>query len=223
MRAYGNNTDILIDRDREAISHLTCTKYGLAPPLLARFKNGLLYRYIPGDVCTPQDLINEHIWRPVARRLGRWHATVPISAVSSHASMNGGPNGNPTKSQLEQRQPSPNIWTVMQRWVKALPQGDAKEQARKEFLEKELNRSFEELNNKDGPGEDGFVFGHLVCLFKSSQQVFNLLLTFLFQDLLSANVIMTGPSGEDGQRPVSFIDYEVSTDEAIGNTAVDLF
>ena len=162
LRAYGNNTEILIDRDREATSHLTCSKYGLAPPLLARFQNGLLYRFIPGDVCTAQDLTNESIWRPVARRLGKWHATIPITAVSSYASTDGESNGAHKKSNLELRQPSPNIWAVMRKWVQALPQGDDKERARKVFLEKELERSFDDLDSKDGPGEDGFVFGHLV-------------------------------------------------------------
>ena len=162
LRAYGNNTEILIDRDREATSHLTCSKYGLAPPLLARFQNGLLYRFIPGDVCTAQDLTNEGIWRPVARRLGKWHATIPTTAVSSYAATDGERNGAHTKSTLELRQPSPNIWAVMRKWVQALPQVDDKEKARKVFLEKELERSFDELDSKDGPGEDGFVFGHLV-------------------------------------------------------------
>lgn len=161
MRAYGNNTDILIDRDREATSHLTCAKYGLAPSLLARFNNGLLYRYIPGDVCTPEDLINEEVWRPVARGLGHWHATLPIGAVSTQngsdtAHANGHAKG------IVARRPTPNIWTVMRRWVEALPQDNAKQQARKVFLEQELERSFEDLDNTKGPGESGFVFGHCV-------------------------------------------------------------
>jgi ethanolamine kinase len=161
MRAYGNNTDILIDRDREATSHLTCAKHGLAPPLLARFNNGLLYRYIPGDVCTPQDLIDEAVWRPVARRLGQWHATLPVEAVSvtngtKHADTNGHSQG------IVSRKPSPNIWTVMRGWVRALPQDNTKQQTRKASLEQELERSFSDLDNTDGPGLAGFVFGHCV-------------------------------------------------------------
>jgi ethanolamine kinase len=159
MRAYGNSTDILIDRDREAASHLVCAKYGLAPPLLARFQNGLLYRFIPGEVCTPKDLGTEQTWRAVARRLGQWHATLPIDAISKMHSANGA--AAPGQA-LADRLPSPNIWTVMQRWVNALPKTTQKEQTRKAFLEKELERSFEELDNQDGPGQQGFVFGHCV-------------------------------------------------------------
>jgi ethanolamine kinase len=159
MRAYGNNTDILIDRDREATSHLTCAKHGLAPPLLARFNNGLLYRYIPGDVCTPQDLIDEDVWRPVARQLGKWHATLPIYSASP---INGEGCANGHAKGIAGRKPSPNIWTVMRRWVEALPQQTPKEQARKQFLERELEQSFQELDNTNGPGRFGFVFGHCV-------------------------------------------------------------
>lgn len=159
MRAYGKDTEILIDRDREATSHLLCAKHGLAPPLLARFKNGLLYRFIPGDVCTPQDLINEQVWRPVARRLGEWHAKLPTDAVSTTNGTDGTHTNGETKG-IASRKPFPNIWAVMQRWVNALPQENAKQQARKKFLEQELDRSFTELDHTNGLGRQGFVFGH---------------------------------------------------------------
>ena len=161
MRAYGNNTDILIDRDREATSHLTCAKFRLAPPLLARFKNGLLYRYIPGDVCTPQDLIKEQVWRPVARELGQWHATLPIEVVAA-VNGEGAPPANGQPKGLAARKPTPNIWTIMRKWIAALPRDTAKQQARRTFLEKELELSFDELDNTDGLGQYGFVFGHCV-------------------------------------------------------------
>lgn len=160
MRAYGNNTDILIDRDREAAAHQMCAKHGLAPALLARFQNGLLYRFIPGEVCTPKDLGTEQTWRAVARRLGQWHATLPTSAISNMGAAVNGIDGH-AHTRVERR-PSPNIWTVMRRWVKALPQNTSKEQTRKAFLEKELERSFQDLDNEDGPGEQGFVVGHCV-------------------------------------------------------------
>lgn len=182
MRAYGNNTDILIDRDREATSHLVCAKNGLAPPLLARFRNGLLYRFIPGEVCTPKDLGAEETWRAVARRLGQWHAKLPISAISATSTVD---SVNGDSKAMINRMPTPNIWTVMRKWIDALPQATSKEQTRKAFLEKELERSFADLDNENGPGEYGFVFAH--C------------------DLLSANVIKT-----NDEHRVAFIDYEYS-------------
>ena len=169
-----------------------CAERGLAPPLLARFNNGLLYRYIIGKVCTPQDLINEPVWRAVAKRLGEWHARLPINSVATTGQAH---NGIPSKSRLALRMPVPNCWSVMQKWVSALPDDTPKKKTRKELLQDELERSFADLDNERGPGSSGFVFGH--C------------------DLLSANVIMlptdSADSKADSALKVSFIDYEYAT------------
>ncbi|OAP60853.1 hypothetical protein AYL99_05855 [Fonsecaea erecta] len=197
LRAYGNHTEIIIDRDREARSHALCAERGLAPPLLARFKNGLLYRFIIGQVCTPRDLISEPIWRAVARRLGEWHARLPIAAVvgEDKKEVSNGVNGHDASGSLASRRPVPNIWSVMQKWVHALPCDTPKQEARKELLQRELDRSFHDLDNERGPGSSGFVFGH--C------------------DLLSANVIMLPrdctSSKTGGSTQVAFIDYEYAT------------
>ena len=216
MRAYGNNTDIIIDRDREAKSHGLLAERRLAPPLLARFENGLLYRFIQGRVCTPQDLISEPVWRGVAKMLGQWHGSLPIdSALDSRPLTNGtnGANGtnetngnacngdishntdlphSHTSKSIASRSPTPNIWTVMQRWVLVLPVGTEAEKKRKLLLQKELEKSFLELDDTSGLGHEGLVFGH--C------------------DLLSANVIVLPSTSPASQRPstetVSFIDYE---------------
>lgn len=206
LRAYGNNTEIIIDRDREAISHALCAQSGLAPTLLARFNNGLLYRYIIGKVCTPKDLIRQPVWHAVAQRLGEWHARLPVHSIATKSPVHNGTNGtngshpltlnglNP-QSALLSRAPVPNCWSVMQKWVSALPHDTLKKKARKQLLQKELDRSFKDLDNQRGPGSDGFVFGH--C------------------DLLSANVIMLPLDAHDSQADsnlrVSFIDYEYAT------------
>ena len=210
MRAYGNNTEILIDRDREAKSHGLLAERGLAPPLLARFENGLLYRFIQGRVCTPQDLISEPVWRGVARRLGEWHGSLPIDSVPDSKPLTNGTNGiacngdvshgtdsapfQPSRA-IAARSPKPNIWAVMQKWVLALPAGTEAEKERKVQLQNELERSFFELDHIGGLGREGLIFGH--C------------------DLLSANVIIlpsTGPASEQSDaETVSFIDYEYAT------------
>src|SRR5947207_11017468 len=101
MRAYGNNTEILIDREREAKSHGLLAERGLAPPLLARFENGLLYRFIQGRVCTPQDLIIEPVWRAVARRLGQWHGSLSISLVPGGKSIINGTNAKDYNGKIQ--------------------------------------------------------------------------------------------------------------------------
>lgn len=204
MRAYGDNTDLIIDRDREAKSHALLAQRGMAPPLLARFKNGLLYGYIPGKATTPEDLTKEPVWRGVANKLGEWHARVPIEADTG-ARSNGYTNGvhhsdgvnrhKPSGRLLDNRSTRSDLWSVLQKWLDALSVNTEKERARKELLQQEVERSYRELDNQDGIGERGLIFGH--C------------------DLLSANVILL-PSPEATSNPmpvvpVTFIDYEYAT------------
>ncbi|KAL4866457.1 hypothetical protein BDV12DRAFT_172820 [Aspergillus spectabilis] len=214
MRAYGNHTEILIDRERETNSHALLARYGLAPPLLARFKNGLLYRFIRGRPATAEDLVTEPVWRGVARRLGQWHAVLPISAantapasqkeVSLLDSVEVSADSQPVKTDdlkiIEPRRPGPNIWSVLQKWILALPTSTEAQRQRRRSLQTELERVVREFDNDNGLGEDGLVFAH--C------------------DLLSANVIILPPSPQSSEtattsKPttdtVNFIDYEYAT------------
>ncbi|KAF2199869.1 kinase-like protein [Delitschia confertaspora ATCC 74209] len=218
LRAYGKDTDILIDREKETLSHSFLAQNGLAPPLLARFENGLLYKYIQGDVCTPADLRERAIWRGVARRLGEWHATLSISSISKTVSL-GAQNGNghaisshnepmssnEATSLLTPGKPLPNMWTVMQKWVHALPTATSAEKTRQEELQHELEWLFDLLGETPGiTPETQYVFAH--C------------------DLLSGNVIVHPPTSStpsnnksdgvvltDHAATVSFIDYEYAT------------
>ncbi|KAL4786091.1 kinase-like domain-containing protein [Aspergillus varians] len=208
MRAYGNHTEILIDRERETNSHALLARFGLAPPLLARFKNGLLYRFIRGRPATHEDLVTESVWRGVARRLGQWHAVLPISAAASteptsakgtslldsvEMTADGQPATTDDLNVIQPRRPGPNIWSVIQKWVLALPAGTESQRQRRRNLQAELERVVREFDDGQGPGDDGLVFAH--C------------------DLLSANVIIPPleDSSDDGTEPVSFIDYEYAT------------
>ena len=203
MRAYGNHTDILIDRDREATSHALCADRGLAPQLLARFENGLLYKFIRGRPSKPEDLIKEPVWRGVARRLGEWHACLPIDAVKDDLKAANGAHINGVDSVngkhipgVGKRKPTPNVWTVMQKWIGALPQSTESERSRQAYLQKELDKAFADLDTERGLGKSGFVFGH--C------------------DLLSGNIIiLPDPNARSptskGIEAISFIDYEYAT------------
>lgn len=179
---------------------------GMAPPLLGRFKNGLLYGFIPGQVCKAEDLAQEAVWRGVARKLAEWHALVPISAITedehevdgtedSHCGAQDAVQSLPILS-LSSRRPVPNVWSVMQNWINALDVSSAEQRGQQALLQREMDRSFAELDNKNSLGEQGFVFAH--C------------------DLLCANVIQlerTGPEAPDEHevQPVTFIDYEYAT------------
>ncbi|KAI4174733.1 MAG: hypothetical protein LQ343_002104 [Gyalolechia ehrenbergii] len=207
IRAYGKGTDVLIDRERESQSHSLLCKHGLAPELLARFQNGLMYRFIRGQVCDSEDLTKERIWRGVARRLAEWHALLPIVSTPATASEDETDcHLMPFEKQLSRSRPSakainsitpsksaPNVWTVIQKWIFALPTSNDDERQRKNSLQKELERTVADLGDIPSLGKDGLVFAH--C------------------DLLSGNVIVH-PHDTESSPPIetiSFIDYEYAT------------
>lgn len=189
VRAYGNGTAVLIDREREARSHSLLAKHNLAPELLARFDNGLLYRYIHGDACTSEDLRRPEIASATAKLLGVWHATLPTSEAV----------GTPLAFERIARhlsgKPPTNLWTVMQKWITALPSDTKEERHRNAQLEAEVEYSTKLLGKTAGLNDEAYVLGH--C------------------DLLSGNVIIM-PSkpqcnGHSSAVDVSFIDYEYAT------------
>ncbi|KAL2042876.1 hypothetical protein N7G274_004636 [Stereocaulon virgatum] len=203
LRAYGKGTEVLIDREKEAKSHSLLSQHKLAPPLLARFQNGLIYKFIRGRVCSSQDLTTEPIWRGVARRLGEWHATLPIVAAGETAVVADAaevpltttiPASLPSLAKIHAitpGKPTPNVWTIMQKWVFALPTTSEAEIQRKEVLQQELERTVFELGELPGLGGNGLVFGHT--------------------DLLSGNVIVQPRPAANKDFPietVAFIDYE---------------
>lgn len=190
----------------ETISHQLLAHHKLAPPLLARFTNGLLYKFIQGDVCSPTDLRRPEVYRGVARRLAQWHATLPIPESSGHMAealgiMNVRLPVNEKERDITPGKPAPNVWTVMQKWISALPANSEAEESRKETLQRELEYLVREFGDAVGLDNRPFVFAH--C------------------DLLSGNIIVE-PSRDtacNGTVPpkvktVSFIDYEYATPAA---------
>lgn len=198
----------------EILSHCLSARHGLAPTLLARFDNGLLYKFIQGNVCSPADLRRPEVWRGVAQRLGEWHATLPISSISTTCP-------TPTQitpankraslvamAELTPGKAIPNVWTTMQKWILALPTSTHQQVERRDQLQRELEWLVKLLGDTPGiGGSSPFVFAH--C------------------DLLSGNVIIEPtPSSSAASRrsssssaseepetvaTVSFIDYEYTT------------
>ncbi|KAK1982579.1 choline/ethanolamine kinase [Colletotrichum cereale] len=202
LRAYGNGTAVLIDREREAQNHELLVKYGLAPELLARFQNGMLYRFIKGSVTAPEDLRKPAIYRAVASRLAQWHATVPCitqpTSTDGHVKDNGVNGHEDPKAIIDNAAPGkpvPNLWTVMQKWILALPTNTQVQRERQDKLQKEFEYIVKEFSQRPGLGVDGLVFAH--C------------------DLLSGNVIVLPSSlsakGSKKEATVAFIDYEYAT------------
>lgn len=91
--------------------------------------------------------------------------------------------------------PLPHLWSVMQKWINALPSKTADEQARNKTLQAALEESATRLGKARGLSNGAYIMAH--C------------------DLLSGNVIIRDGREHlsDGREvsPVSFIDYEYTT------------
>lgn len=167
---------------------------GLAPQLIARFENGLLYRFVPGTTCKAEDIRTANVSRAIAKELGQWHSRLPLSALISNS------NEHDTKLHIEEPKrsnprPYPNVWTSMQRWLDDLPASSQEEKQRNQILQRELSSLCEQF--VDAPGLCGrdYVFTH--------------------GDLHDANVIIQEPTPRDMESTVEetelkavFIDYE---------------
>ena len=181
LRAYGEGTDLIIDRDRETRNHELLMQHGLAPMLLARFHNGILYRFMQGAVTSPTDLRRQNIWRGVARRLAQWHAVVPCippTRAPIQEEINGsaglgiptptpsgkGPTLQSAVDNAAHGKPIPNIWSVMQMWIYALPTRTDAERTRQANLQRELTWLVEELSGRRGLGENSVCDNSLLKL-----------------------------------------------------------
>jgi len=175
LRAYGHGTDLIIDRHRETQNHELLMRYGLAPELLARFQNGMMYRFIRGNVTHPEDLRKPAIYKAVARRLAEWHAIVPCipGRTGHHSRQNSRSDVVSVTSEDElQRKidgvapgkPPPNVWTVMQKWIFALPTETEAQRARQAELQREFEGLVAELSQRPGLGENGVCFNQPLSL-----------------------------------------------------------
>ncbi|KAI9218641.1 kinase-like domain-containing protein [Blastocladiella britannica] len=100
VRIYGPGTHHLIDRAAETRNLHTLATLGLAPPLYATLRNGLVYGYVSGTAAHPAALAHPRVSRAVATHLAEWHSTVPVPAQGDVAI--GGGAG---------------MWPVLDRWL----------------------------------------------------------------------------------------------------------
>lgn len=127
-----------------------------------------MYKFIQGSVCTSIDLGREPIRRGVARRLGEWHGVLPVLSVNQPNQLDYS-NGaaaldvsSPKLSSYYQRIQSiapgkviPNLWTVLQKWILALPKESEPNRKRNNVLQNELERIVNEFGNLPGLGDNG--------------------------------------------------------------------
>ncbi|XP_037086534.1 ethanolamine kinase 2-like [Pollicipes pollicipes] len=73
FRMYGDGTDLFIDRDAEKRNMQMMHRAGCARPLLASFRNGLVYGYQPGRTVTKETVRAPEVFPLVAAAMARMH------------------------------------------------------------------------------------------------------------------------------------------------------
>ncbi|KAJ2760407.1 hypothetical protein IWQ57_006314, partial [Coemansia nantahalensis] len=140
IRAYGRNTEIIIDRDQELLNMASLARRGMCPPLYARFRNGLVYGYIPGTVPSPEEMGNDLYAPLIARQLADWGQT---SLPCDH---------------------SPQLIPTLRRWLGDVPTsyGDERKDAlfRKHFSLEMLHTELGELERLAALANSPVVFAH---------------------------------------------------------------
>ncbi|KAG7827567.1 hypothetical protein KL920_004330 [Ogataea angusta] len=117
VRTYGRGTGMIIDRDREFVSHLVINSVNLAPPIHARFGNGLVYGFIEGRSLEFTELADEHLYPLIAAKLGQWHQQVQVDAIEECLAK--------LRREFRGSKPESNasdLWSVISNWIQLLPE-----------------------------------------------------------------------------------------------------
>ena len=167
----------------------------------------------------------------MARRLGEWHATLPVSSIASTipSTLTSTSSGDMQEGGLavtghesyRDQVPltpsaiSPSVWTVIGSWIEALPTGTRGEMKRKTILADELRWIARELGNMRGIDGKPFVFAHcdLLCgnviILPQPARTATSDATDLPPD--SSDIAARATVTEEENIQVSFIDYEYAT------------
>ncbi|KAG7888006.1 hypothetical protein KL936_004024 [Ogataea polymorpha] len=117
VRTYGRGTGMIIDRDREFVSHLVINSVNLAPPIHARFGNGLVYGFIEGRSLEFTELADERLYPLIAAKLGQWHQQVQVDAIEECLAK--------LRREFRGSKPESNasdLWSVISNWIQLLPE-----------------------------------------------------------------------------------------------------
>lgn len=139
MRVYGQGTNLIIDRHREFVSHLVLNSLHLAPPVHARFANGLIYGFLEGRSLDPKELANAFLYPLIAQQLGNWHTQVDCDNIedgieklrkyTARIKNQLLPELRPVNSKQKKEKGSKkailNIWDLIEDWILVVPANDA--------------------------------------------------------------------------------------------------
>lgn len=135
MRVYGQGTNLIIDRHREFVSHLVLNSLHLAPPIHARFSNGLIYGFFPGRSLQPKEMSLPALYPLIAQQLGQLHNHVNAEYIEDGVEKLRKFTANVKKQALKPTQRPPrrekkpkktinSIWDLIEDWIQIVPAND---------------------------------------------------------------------------------------------------
>lgn len=74
LKIYGRNTEFFLNRPQEIDVMKRLSKYGLSNRLLLLFNNGFIASYIPGRVCTCEQISSSSIASMIAKQMAKFHS-----------------------------------------------------------------------------------------------------------------------------------------------------
>jgi len=77
IKIFGSKTEEFIDRDAELDTLCILSHYQLAQPVLLQFANGIIYKFIAGEICTRDNIRDIKIAPLIACQMAKLHS-VPI-------------------------------------------------------------------------------------------------------------------------------------------------
>lgn len=212
IRTYGNDTDLIIDRDREFVSHLVLNSLNLAPPIHARFGNGLVYGYIKGRSLKFDELSNTGIYPLIASKLACLHRLTDINTIDTSLNKLKQKYNNKNSLSLNQQN---DIWSVLLDWVNKLPNIPAIIDLCEKNIDIVTQRQTQ-VENKDLK----ILLTNEINWLKDELGSFSIQVTS-HNDMLSGNIIIPSSLNLDSHtsafidsakkfnyNPISFIDYE---------------
>ncbi|CAI5760148.1 unnamed protein product [Candida verbasci] len=210
IRCYGHGTNLIIDRNREFISHLILNSINLAPPIYSRFKNGLIYGFLSGKSLKPEQLFDESVYPLIAQLLGQWHKNLNyklieegIEKIRSLKFRGLRRNSSFSKKKSKKKTFISNVWELLDDWINIVPVNQDLISSFNTNLEVEVR----EENLKE-------VIKDEFDWLKSELSKINSPVVACHCDLLSGNIII--PDDFEFKEldklpeinPIKFIDYE---------------
>ncbi|CAG8465084.1 2131_t:CDS:10 [Ambispora leptoticha] len=123
VRIFGRNSERFINREEELLNVVALSILGLAAPLYAKFNNGVVYGYIPGEPFAQHDLPNMNKSALVAKHLAKFHrveiagSKKPVLFDKIRRWLNQGEQWNGSRSRLSSRMTNYSFFQVPEKYT----------------------------------------------------------------------------------------------------------